>query len=52
MGKDGKKSKEKDREISKKKATEGGDKKGKSDKKDKNDAHKRVTGSFDGCRGP
>ena len=52
MGKDGKKSKEKDREISKKKATEGGDKKGKSDKKDKNDAHKRVTGSFDGENRP
>ena len=52
MGKDGKKSKEKDREISKKKATEGGDKKGKSDKKDKNDAHKRVTGSLDGENRP
>ena len=48
IGKEGKKSKEKDREkISKKKAADGDKEHGKKGKKDK-DGHKRVTGSLDG----
>ena len=52
MGKEGKKSKEKDREkISKKKAADGDKEHGKKGNKDK-DVHKRVTGSLDGENRP
>ena len=52
MGKEGKKSKEKDREkISKKKAADGDKEHGKKAKREK-DGHKRVTGSLDGENRP